>query len=148
MIAADLDAAREAGAGARLEIAVRTDAARVGAFAAATCALEPGAPAVPLTFPFCWMTAQEVRPTLEHMIGDAALLPIHEAQSFDYARALALDADYLLALTFTRTTSPERLTVTAAIATPQGEPCARFETVLRLVPRAAAPGPSQGASDG
>lgn len=145
MIAADLDAAaRDAGAGARLELSVRTEAARVGAFAAATGALGPDAPAVPLAFPFCWMTAREVRPTLERMIGDPALLPIHEAQSFDYARALALDADYRLVLTFARTAAPERLTVNAAITVPDGAPCARFETVLRLVPRAAAPGPSDG----
>jgi hypothetical protein len=145
MIAADLDAAaREAGAGAQLEIMVRTDARRVAAFAAATGALEPGAPAVPLTYPFCWMTSPEVRPTLRRMIGDAGVLPIHEAQSFDYRRALALDADYRVVLTFARTVGPERLTVTAAISTPGGEPCASFETVLRLVRRAEAPGSADG----
>ena len=140
MIAADLEAAAlEAGVGARVELAARTDAARVGAFAGAIGALEPGAPAVPLTYPFCWMTSPEVRPTLERMIGDPALLPLHEAQSFAYARALTLDAEYRVILTFTRTSGPERLTVAAAVSTPSGEPCATFETVLRLVPRAEAP---------
>ena len=134
-------AARDAGAGASLEIAVRIDADRVAAFAAATCGKAPGeAPAVPLTYPFCWMTLPEVRPTLERMIGAAGVLPIHEAQSFDYQRPLALDADYRVAFTFARTSGPERLTVTAAISTPRGERCATFETVLRLVPLAPAPG--------
>jgi hypothetical protein len=145
MIAADLDAAApDAGAGAQLEIAVRTDARRIAAFAAAIGALEPGALAVPLTYPFCWMTSPEVRPTLQRMIGDPTLLPIHEAQSFDYARALALDADYRVVLTFARTSGPERLTVAAAISTPRGVPCASFETVLRLVPRVDAPGRADG----
>jgi hypothetical protein len=139
MIAATIDAAAPE-AGVRLELAVRTEAARVGAFAAAIGAPEPGAPAVPLTYPFCWMTSPEVRPTLERAIGDSALLPIHEAQSFDYVRVLTLDADYHVVLTFTRTSAPERLTVAAAIATLAGERCAKFETVLRLVPRADAPG--------
>ncbi|MGO9674827.1 MAG: hypothetical protein ACLPSF_11800 [Methylocella sp.] len=143
MTAADTDAAaREAGAGAPLEIMVRTDAARVAAFRAATVGaeFEAAAPAVPLTYPFCWMTSPEVRPMLERMIGEPGLLPIHEAQSFDYHRPLALDAGYRVAFTFARTTGPERLTVAATISTPGGERCAAFETVLRLVPRARLPG--------
>lgn len=122
--------APEASAG--LEIAVRTDAARIAAFRAATGAGADG-PAVPLTFPFCWLASAEVRPALERMIGGAGLLPVHEGQSFDYLRPLALDADYRVAFSFARTAAPERLTVTAAIATLDGAPCASFETVLRLV---------------
>ncbi len=80
--------------------------------------------------------AQVVRPTLEAMIGPGGLLPIHEAQSFDYQRPLALDADYRVAFTFERTSGPERLIVNAAISTLAGEICATFETVLRLVPLA------------
>ncbi len=138
MTAADADAAlRDAGAGARLEIAVRTDAGRVAAFAAATGA-QPCA-GVPLTYPFCWMTAPEVRPTLERIIGDPTLLPIHEGQSFTQYRPLALDADYRVAFAFARSAGPERLTVTARVLTPAGETCAAFETVLRLVARAGAP---------
>lgn len=71
---------------------------------------------------------------LERMIGPGGLLPIHEAQSFDYERPLRLDADYRVAFAFTRTSGPERLVVTATIATAAGESCATFETVLRLVP--------------
>ncbi len=67
------------------EISVRTDAAHVAAFQREN----GGAPIeglVPLTYPFCWLTLPAVRPTLAQMIGGAAFLPIHEAQSFDCER--------------------------------------------------------------
>jgi hypothetical protein len=146
--AADLGAAAT-GAGAPvelLEIAVRTDPDRVAAFRAATgSSAEQGAnhaagePAVPLTYPFCWMTSAAVRPVLERMIDPAVMLPIHEAQSFDYRRPLALDTDYRIAFAFERKAEPARLVVNAAVSTPTGEPCAAFETVLRLVPLARPP---------
>lgn len=144
--------AREAGADAPVqlpEILVRTDAERVAAFkrAAGNSAWHGaadelasrvlGEPAVPLTYPFCWLTMQEVRLTLERMIGRPAYLPVHEAQSFDYECPLALDADYRLAFSFRRANEPLRLIVNAEISTPQGQSCAQFETILRLVPTAA-----------
>ncbi len=125
---------------ARLEIRVRTDAGHVAAFRRASGeGADAGAGHVPLTYPFCWLTLPEVRPALERMIG-AAVLPVHEAQSFDYDGALALDADYRVVFVFKHTQDPERLTVNAEIATPQGETAARFETVLRLVPAGGAAG--------
>lgn len=133
-----------------LEIAVRTDADRIAAFRAASggAAQEAGfsanEPAVPLTYPFCWLTSPEVRPTLERLIGGAAALPVHEAQSFDYRRPLALNADYRVAFAFARTAAPERLTVAASILTPAGEACASFETVLRIVPLAGQTVPADG----
>jgi len=145
-------AAHEAGANAPVQlpgILVRTDAESVAAFKRA--AGDPagqgaadelasgalGEPAVPLTYPFCWLTMQEVRPTLERMIGRPAYLPVHEAQSFDYECPLALDADYRLAFSFRRANEPLRLIVNTEISTPQGQSCARFETILRLVPTGA-----------
>jgi hypothetical protein len=127
------------------EISVRTGSERVAAFKRATggsAGREPAdeaaaetldEAAVPLTYPFCWLTLAEVRPTLERMIGRPEFLPVHEAQSFDYEHPLALDADYRLAFTFRRTAEPARLTVNAEISTPHAQTCARFETVLRLV---------------
>jgi hypothetical protein len=124
-----------------LEIAVRTDPERVAAFQAATAGpageglgLAPDEPAVPLTYPFCWMTLPEVRPMLERMIGGAGLLPIHEAQTFEYHRSLMIDAEYRVAFSFERKAGPARLIVNAAVSIPGGETCATFETVLRLVP--------------
>ena len=129
-----------------LEIAVRTDPERVAAFQAATSGpagegqgLAPDEPAVPLTYPFCWITLPEVRPMLERMIGGACFLPIHEAQTFDYRRSLALDAEYRVAFSLERKAGPERLIVNAAVSTPGGETCATFETVLRLVPETQRP---------
>jgi hypothetical protein len=146
------EAEHEAGADAPvqlLEILVRTDAESVAAFkrAAGACAAKgawgdaaSGAaaePAVPLTYPFCWLSMQEVRPTLERMIGRPAYLPVHEAQNFDYERPLALGADYRLAFSFRRANEPRRLIVNVKISTLQGQSCARFETILRLVPTGA-----------
>jgi hypothetical protein len=61
-------------------------------------------------------------------------LPVHEAQTFDYERELELDRDYFLGVEAYRTPTPPRLTLRTFITTPQGEICARLETVLRLVP--------------
>ena len=145
-------AEHEAGAEAPVqlpEILVRTDAESVAAFkrAAGACAAQgarddvacgaAGEPAVPLTYPFCWLAMQQVRPTLERMIGRPAYLPVHEAQSFNYERPLALGADYRLAFSFRRANEPLRLIVNAKISTPQGQSCAQFDTILRLVPTGA-----------
>jgi hypothetical protein len=122
------------------EIRVRTEAAHVAAFQQQTGEL-PVAGRVPLTFPFCWLTLPAVRPMLTQMIGGAAFVPIHEAQSFDYERPLATDADYQLAFEFQRKADPARVIVNATISTLERELCARFETVLRIVPVAAVAGP-------
>lgn len=132
-----IDAAPEtglAGDEARLDgVAVRTDSASVAAFRLA-CLDDGAADDVPASYPFCWLASPLTRPTLARMIGKGAF-PVHEAQSFAYERPLALDSDYRLDFTFRRTSGPDRLTVAASI-TPAGgaEPCASFETVLRLVP--------------
>ena len=118
------------------DVRVRTDAERVAAFRRAvfheqeTCR---GCAEVPASFPFCWLTLPEVRPTLRRMIGAEGVLPVHEAQSFSYQRPLDLDADYRLDFVFRRSSAPDRLTVSATINTLCNEPCAAFETVLRLV---------------
>ncbi len=122
---------------AQVEIWVRTDAESVAAFRRETCGSTQH-DAVPLTYPFCWLTMPEIRPTLERMIGGAEFLPVHEAQSFDYQQPLEIDADYRLAFTFKRSTEPLRLTVNVEISPPAAAPSAQFETVLRLVPTASA----------
>ncbi|PNG25913.1 hypothetical protein [Methylocella silvestris] len=124
------------------DLRVRTDAESVAAFRRAAFLEEEagaGAPGseIPVTYPFCWLTLPEVRPTLRRMIGPGGVLPVHEAQSFSYQRPLALDAEYRLDLQFKRSSAPERLTVSGAVTTLAHEPCAAFETVLRLVATAA-----------
>ncbi|ACK50191.1 conserved hypothetical protein [Methylocella silvestris BL2] len=120
------------------DLRVRTDAESVAAFRRAAFLekeSEAGASGseIPATYPFCWLTLPEVRPTLRRMIGCGGVLPVHEAQSFSYQRPLALDAEYRLDLIFKRSSAPDRLTVSGSITTLGDEPCAAFETVLRLV---------------
>ncbi|WP_395665208.1 hypothetical protein [Methylocella sp.] len=117
-------------------VPLRADADSVAAFRRAIALgadADPGADAVPATYPFRWLTLPELRPALTRMMG-AGVLPVHEGQSFAYERPLASGADYVANFVFTRTHGPERLTVAAAISDLSGAPCASFEAVLRLVP--------------
>jgi len=117
---------------------VRTAKRDVAAFASATGgALELGS--VPLTFPACWLALPPVRALITDSIG-AGFLPVHEAQNFTYERGLELDCDYALCVEASRTEPPPRLTLRISVANPQGEICARLETVLRIVPTG--PGPA------
>jgi hypothetical protein len=69
-------------------------------------------------------------------IGGEGFLPVHEGQDFAYVRQLETGADYVLTAEARRSAKPERLTLKAAVSTPQGGMCMRFETVLRIVPLA------------
>ena len=89
---------------------------------------------VPLTFPVCWLALPAIRGLISRSIGGEGFVFVHEAQSFAYERELQIDADYVLAVEARRTAKPPRLTLKIAIATGQGEICARIETVLRIVP--------------
>lgn len=88
---------------------------------------------VPLTFPVRWLALPAVHSLIVQSIG-SGFIPIHEAQNFAYERALQIGADYILGVEASRTSAPERLTLRMSIATPQGDICARLETVLRIVP--------------
>lgn len=141
MIVDDLPTAEAGDAPVQLHgVRVRTDAEKIAAFRreAGDSAMQGAGEnvdpnAVPLTYPFCWLTMPEIRPTLEERIG-GGFLPVHEAQSFDYERPLALNCDYVLDFTFTRTADPARLVVKVIISTPDAGTWATFETVLRIVP--------------
>lgn len=110
-------------------ILVRTESAAIAAFRAEAC-VKPGQ-GVPLTFPFCWLALPLVRSAIVEMVG-AGFLPLHESQNFQYGRALEIDSDYQLVVDLNRTESPPRLKVRAEVSTLAGEPCVRFETVLRI----------------
>jgi hypothetical protein len=116
---------------------VRTDRAEIAAFAASTAPLSGDF--VPLTFPFRWLTLPAIRSAIVDMIGGDGVLPVHEAQNFAYERALLPDADYDLTVEAKRSDGPSRLTLRCAVSTLQGEVCARFETVLRIVSLASQP---------
>lgn len=89
---------------------------------------------VPVTFPARWLALPAIRGLILQMIGGQGFLPVHEAQSFAYEHELLIETDYVLAVEARRTAKPPRLTLKMAVSTGQGEICARFETVLRIVP--------------
>lgn len=88
---------------------------------------------VPFTFPACWLSLPSVRTLITDSVG-AGFLPIHEAQKFSCERELEMDREYILGVEACRTEAPPRLTLRLSIASPEGEMCARLETVLRIVP--------------
>jgi hypothetical protein len=118
-------------------IRVRTDRAAIAAFADATAPL--AGDSVPLTFPFRWLSLPAIRSVIVDLIGADGVLPVHEAQKFDYDHALLPDADYDLTVEAKRSEGPPRLTLRGVVSTLQGEACVRFETVLRIVPLASSP---------
>jgi hypothetical protein len=132
---ADPDAGQRqhGGTQARLPpLRVRTAPEEVAAFQGATAGTgDLGR--VPFTFPACWLSLPSVRTLITDSVG-AGFLPIHEAQNFSYERELEMDREYILGVGACRTEAPPRLTLRLSIASPQGEICARLETVLRIAP--------------
>ena len=111
---------------------VATDPDAVAAFCAAI-----GAPKgeIPATFPIVWLSAPDLKAALRDAVGPD-FLPVHESQSFDYARPLALGVAYRLTAAARREHAPERLVVDADVAEADGAPCLTLRAVLRLVPLA------------
>ncbi|MGH6852046.1 MAG: hypothetical protein ACREDJ_02385 [Methylocella sp.] len=113
-------------------IQVRTDRGEVAGFLRETGGAAGGL--VPLTFPVRWLALPAVRGLILQLTGGQGFLPVHESQTFAYEHELQIETDYVLAIEARRTPKPPRLTLRMAIATGQGEICARIETVLRIVP--------------
>lgn len=113
-------------------VRVRAEPSEIAAFSLATGGAG-SARFVPLTFPFCWFALPSVRGFIVHAVGDG-FLPLHEAQSFAYRRALQPGSEYILAVEARRSTNPDRLTLEARVLTPRQEICVELETVLRIVP--------------
>ncbi|GAC1328704.1 MAG: hypothetical protein NVSMB26_04300 [Beijerinckiaceae bacterium] len=86
---------------------------------------------VPAAFPICWLGRPDIRAAIETACGGR--LPVHEGQSFDYERGLAVEGEYRLSLTLRREVSPPRLVLDGEVATAAGERCLTIATLLRLV---------------
>jgi hypothetical protein len=114
-------------------IRVRTGASEVAGFLRVTADARTGG-VVPVTFPACWLALPALRGLILQLIGGDGFLPVHEGQSFAYEHELRIETDYVLAVEARRTAKPPRLTLKIAVSTGQGEICAHFETVLRIVP--------------
>lgn len=108
--------------------AVHTDRTRIEAYRNVARA---GGTGVPAAFPICWFGRAEIRTAIEDACRGR--LPLHEAQTFDYARALDIQAEYHLSVFLAEDVDPPRLVVKGECRTPAGELCLRMETLLRLV---------------
>lgn len=116
---------------------VAADPAQIAAFAAASGAAD--AAGVPATFPIVWLANPELMAALRALAG-ADRLPVHESQSFAYARALTPGARYRLSAVARQESAPERLVVEARVTGMADEPVLEMRAVLRLVPIAGRPG--------
>ena len=105
-------------------------ASEVSAFRAAT--RSGGDVRVPLTFPMRWLAQPEVRRALLEMASDAGIVPVHESQTFEYARSLSTDEPYALALHGRREIAPDRLVVDGVVSDAGGATVVRLEMILRL----------------
>ena len=108
---------------------VATDPAAVAAFARSVAA---HGEAIPATFPIVWLSAPALKAALRDAAG-AEFLPVHESQSFDYARPLVSGAGYRLTAFAARETAPDRLVVEADVCEATGAPVLTMRAVLRLV---------------
>lgn len=118
--------------------AVVATEAEVEAFRSATASAPdgpgPAGDVLPATFPMRWLAAPEVRRLLLAAVPEPGLVPVHEGQSFDYARPLRVGEPYRLKLATRREAEPPRLVVDGRIEDADGTLRATLETILRLVP--------------
>jgi len=118
-------------------IAVRADAAEAAAFRRATldAAEACDADELPFTFPVRWLARSEIRAAVARLLNEqdsAALLPLHESQSFDYAAPLRADVDYRMRVHMRRESEAAQLVLSAEIGPDEGIVHLRMEMVLRL----------------
>jgi hypothetical protein len=116
-----------------LEVCV--DADRAMALARETGAVCDGVTA-PLSYPALWLTEPALRAAVAEICEGEDLVPVHEAQRFDYETPLRIGARYLLSVAMRREAKPPRLVLEALLQTPGGAEVAKLETVLRLFRRA------------
>ena len=112
---------------------VRTERTQIAAYKRAIGASGDD---VPAAFPICWLGQAEIRTAVE--AACTSRLPLHEGQTFDYKRPLAVGTEYRMSLILQEQSDPPRLATKAEITTASGEICLRMETLLRLVAPAAA----------
>jgi hypothetical protein len=115
---------------------VGVDAKRAAEFARETGCSAQGA-AAPLSYPALWLAEPRIHDAIAQVCAGADAVPVHEAQRFAYEAPLKVGGEYELAVSMRREAKPPRLVIEALLATLEGAPVGRFETLLRLVPRAA-----------
>jgi hypothetical protein len=110
---------------------VSAKADEVAAFRKAIRSGEDGAD-LPLTYPIRWLVARDVRDALTSLVPEPDIVPVHEAQTFDYQRPLRPDEEYVITLSARREQAPDRLIADGVIVDSDGKQCASVEVVLRL----------------
>ncbi|TLG78852.1 hypothetical protein [Methylocystis sp. B8] len=113
---------------------LRVDPARAAAYARETGG---DVETVPLAYPAIWLAEPSLFSVVRDLCDDLDVVPVHESQSFSYDAPLVAGESYDFSVTISREDTPPRLTLVAMVARLDGEPCARVETMMRLVPRAA-----------
>jgi hypothetical protein len=88
---------------------------------------------LPFTFPVRWFARADLRTAAARLMGEAAWVPLHESQNFDYRRPLQADVDYHMRVDMWREAKPPRLILRAEIATVADELCLSMEMILRIV---------------
>ncbi len=90
---------------------------------------------VPLAYPAVWLSEPALSKVVSEVCETLAVVPVHESQAFAYETSLTAGESYDLTVTLRREETPPRLIADAVIATTDGAPVGRIETMLRLVPR-------------
>jgi hypothetical protein len=91
----------------------------------------------PASFPAVWMCSSEIRAIISRELGEGDAVPLHESQIFSYVAPLRVGESYEMNVALRRESEPPRLIVEAQVATLNGEPRVRIETMLRIVSRSA-----------
>jgi hypothetical protein len=127
-------------------LAVKADTAEVATFRHATMdvAETGGLGMLPFTFPVRWLARPEIRAAVARLVSSdsgAALLPLHESQTFDYTTPLFAGVDYCMSVDICMAgekdskneSDPARLILRADIGPEANTVHLRMEMVLRLV---------------
>ena len=116
---------------------VRAEKAEIAAFARAlsvNCGDAERSGGVPFTFPIRWLGSPAVREAIVRSVGEPDGLLVHESQSFDYARPVEADRDYVLVIEVRRDPAlPHRIVIHAAVHDLAGDVVVKLDSVLRAV---------------
>jgi len=114
---------------------VSVDAARAADYAREIGGAPPAEGYAPLCYPAVWFSLPEIRAAISDACLAADSVPVHESQGFAFVAPLRIGENFDLTVQMRRDAAPPRLVIDALVATPEGLPRARIETMLRLVPR-------------
>ena len=118
-------------------VTVSADAAEARTFAKATAGQNDIADELPFTFPLRWLAMPAIRAVITQLVtrnGEAAFLPLHESQTFDYAAVLRPNIPYRMIVDIHREPENPQIVLHAEIGPDETRIHLRMDMVLRLVP--------------